>query len=71
MGDVKLVGLFGLLLGTALVPALLVGIVAGGIASAIVVVAKPGGRKQAIAYGPYLCLGASVAILAFSPPPLV
>lgn len=71
MGDVKLVGLLGLLLGAALVPALFVGIVAGGIASAIVIVARPGGRKHAIAYGPYLCFGAALAILAFSPPPLV
>jgi prepilin signal peptidase PulO-like enzyme (type II secretory pathway) len=71
MGDVKLVGLLGLLLGTALLPALFVGIVVGGIASAIVALAKPGGRKQAIAYGPYLCFGAALAILAFSPPPLV
>jgi len=71
VGDAKLVGLLGLLLGAALLPALLVGIVAGGVASAIVAVAKPGGRKQAIAYGPYLCFGASLAILAFGPPPLV
>jgi len=71
MGDVKLTGLLGLLLGSALVPALLVGVVAGGIASAVVALVKPGGRKQAIAYGPYLCLGAALAILAFSPPPLV
>jgi prepilin signal peptidase PulO-like enzyme (type II secretory pathway) len=71
MGDAKLVGLLGLLLGTALLPALFVGIVAGGVASAIVALAKPGGRKQAIAYGPYLCFGAALAILAFTPPPLV
>jgi leader peptidase (prepilin peptidase)/N-methyltransferase len=71
MGDVKLTALLGLLLGSALVPALLVGIVAGGLASAVVALAKPGGRKQAIAYGPYLCFGAALAILAFSPPPLV
>jgi prepilin signal peptidase PulO-like enzyme (type II secretory pathway) len=71
MGDVKLTALLGLLLGGALVPALLVGIVAGGVASAVVALLKPGGRKQAIAYGPYLCFGAALAILAFSPPPLV
>jgi prepilin signal peptidase PulO-like enzyme (type II secretory pathway) len=71
MGDVKLAGLLGLLLGKAVLPALLVGIVVGGIASAIVVLAVRGGRKQAIAYGPYLCFGAALGVLAFSPPPLV
>jgi prepilin signal peptidase PulO-like enzyme (type II secretory pathway) len=71
MGDVKLVGLFGLLLGEALLPTLLLGIVAGGVASAVVAVARPGGRRLAIAYGPYLCLGAALGILVFSPPPLV
>jgi prepilin signal peptidase PulO-like enzyme (type II secretory pathway) len=71
MGDVKLTALLGLLLGSALVPALVVGIVAGGLASAVVALTRPGGRKLAIAYGPYLCFGAALAILAFSPPPLV
>jgi Flp pilus assembly protein protease CpaA len=71
MGDVKLVGFLGLLLGAALVPSLLAGVVAGGVASAVVALTRPGGRKQAIAYGPYLCLGAALGILAFSPPPLV
>ena len=68
MGDAKLVGLLGLLLGEALLPSLLVG---GGIASAIVALAVSGGRRKAIAYGPYLCAGAALGILAFSPPPLV
>jgi prepilin signal peptidase PulO-like enzyme (type II secretory pathway) len=71
MGDVKLVGLLGLLLGEALLPALLLGIVAGGVASAVAAVASSEGRRKAIAYGPYLCLGAALGILAFSPPPLV
>jgi len=71
MGDVKLTALLGLLLGAALVPSLLVGVVAGGVASAIVVALRAGGRRQTIAYGPYLCFGAALGILAFSPPPLV
>ena len=71
MGDVKLVGLLGLLLGKALLPSLLVGVVIGGIASAIVALTVSGGRRKAIAYGPYLCAGAALGILAFSPPPLV
>jgi leader peptidase (prepilin peptidase)/N-methyltransferase len=71
MGDVKLAALLGLLLGEALLPALLFGVVFGGIASAVVALAVQGGRRKAIAYGPYLCLGAALGILAFSPPPLV
>lgn len=71
MGDVKLAGLLGLLLGKALLPALLLGVVAGGIGSAVAVAVGGTGRKQAIAYGPYLCLGAALGILAFGPPHLV
>jgi leader peptidase (prepilin peptidase)/N-methyltransferase len=71
MGDVKLVGFLGLLLGKALLPSLLFGVVFGGIASAVVALAVSGGRRKAIAYGPYLCLGAALGILAFSPPHLV
>lgn len=71
MGDVKLVGLLGLLLGKALLPSLLVGVVVGGLASAVVAVSVRGGRKRAIPYGPYLCFGAALGILAFGPPHLV
>lgn len=71
MGDAKLVGLLGLLLGKALLPSLLVGVVVGGIASAVVALTVSGGRRKAIAYGPYLCAGAALGILAFSPPHLV
>jgi leader peptidase (prepilin peptidase) / N-methyltransferase len=70
MGDVKLAGLLGLLLGTAVVPALVVGTLAGGIASAAIF-ARSRSRGQTIAYGPYLCLGGSVAILALNVPMLV
>jgi leader peptidase (prepilin peptidase)/N-methyltransferase len=71
MGDVKLAALLGLLLGKVLLPSLLIGVVAGGVASAIVVATGRTGRKEAIAYGPYLCLGAALGILAFAPPHLV
>jgi prepilin signal peptidase PulO-like enzyme (type II secretory pathway) len=71
MGDVKLAALIGLLLGKAALPALLIGIVAGGVASLVVLVRRRGGRGQTIAYAPYLCLGAALAILAFSVPELV
>jgi leader peptidase (prepilin peptidase)/N-methyltransferase len=70
MGDVKLAGLIGLLLGRAAVPALFLGIVAGGLASAVVLITHRGGCHTAIAYAPYLCLGAAIGILAFSAPAL-
>jgi leader peptidase (prepilin peptidase)/N-methyltransferase len=71
MGDVKLAGLLGLLLGKALLPSLLFGVVFGGIASAVVALAVRGGHRKAIAYGPYLCAGAALGILAFGPPHLI
>lgn len=70
MGDVKLAGLIGLLLGKAALPALFVGVVAGGAASLVVLVWSRR-RGHTVAYAPYLCFGAAIAILAFGPPPLV
>ena len=70
MGDVKLAGVLGLLLGGAAVAAVLVGTLAGGVAAAAIVV-HSGDRRTTFAYGPYLCLGAAAAILAFHPPALV
>jgi leader peptidase (prepilin peptidase) / N-methyltransferase len=70
MGDVKLAGLIGLLLGPASLPALLIGALGGGVASAVVL-ASGRGRGHTIAYAPYLCFGAAVAVLSFAPPPLV
>jgi leader peptidase (prepilin peptidase) / N-methyltransferase len=65
MGDVKLAGLIGLLLGKAALLALLLGTIFGGVAAVSVLVASRGaGRGRAFAYAPYLCLGAAVAMLA-------
>lgn len=59
MGDVKLAGVIGLMVGYPLVlPALLAGIILGGLAAAIMLITKRATRKTAIAYAPYLCLGA-------------
>jgi leader peptidase (prepilin peptidase) / N-methyltransferase len=69
MGDVKLAGLLGLLLGTAVAPALLIGTVAGGVAS-VAMLARGRKRGTTIAYGPYLCLGGAVAVLALNLPRL-
>lgn len=71
VGDVKLAGLLGLLLGRAVVPGLLVGTIAGGVAAIALLASPVAWRGRTLAYGPYLCLGGAVAILAFGPPALV
>jgi leader peptidase (prepilin peptidase)/N-methyltransferase len=70
MGDVKLAGLLGFLLGRDVVVALLIGTVAGAVA-ALVAARRAGSRKATLAYGPYLCLGAAVVILLTTPPSFV
>jgi leader peptidase (prepilin peptidase)/N-methyltransferase len=71
MGDVKLAGLLGLLLGKAAVAALFLGVIVGGIASAAVLVTHRGQRGRTIAYAPYLCFGGAIAIVAFAVPRLI
>lgn len=64
-GDVKLAALLGLVAGIANTPsALFVGVSAGGVASLVLLVARRIGPRQAIAYGPYLALGAFAGMLA-------
>jgi leader peptidase (prepilin peptidase)/N-methyltransferase len=70
MGDVKLAGLLGLLLGRAAVGALLAGTVAGGLAAAVLVMSGRAGRKSTFAYGPYLALGGALWIVVGDPPHL-
>jgi len=69
MGDVKLAGLLGLLLGKDVVGALLLGTLCGA-AAALIAARRAGSLKATLAYGPYLCLGAAVVILVTSPPAL-
>jgi len=65
MGDVKLVAVMGLFLGRAVVPALLVGVLAGALVGlAIMARSGSGARKQAIPFGPFLALGGVVGLLA-------
>jgi leader peptidase (prepilin peptidase)/N-methyltransferase len=71
MGDVKLAGMLGFLLGWAVVPALTIGVFAGGIGAAALIGRSGATRRTTIAYGPYLALGGAVAILGFHPPSLV
>ncbi|HTW42486.1 MAG TPA: prepilin peptidase [Solirubrobacteraceae bacterium] len=64
MGDVKLAGVMGLFLGSAVAPALLTALLSG-VALGAVVIARNGahaGRKTAIPFGPFLALGAVVAV---------
>jgi leader peptidase (prepilin peptidase) / N-methyltransferase len=65
MGDVKLAGVIGLYLGVAVIPALLVGFLAGT-AVGLAIMARQGvaARKQAVPFGPFLALGAIVGLLA-------
>ncbi len=63
-GDVKLAGVLGLLLGYPDVfRALSIGIVAGGVAALVLVVARRATLKSTMAYAPYLVLGGLVALL--------
>jgi leader peptidase (prepilin peptidase) / N-methyltransferase len=64
MGDVKLAAVMGLLLGSAVAPALLIALVAG-VGLGVVVIARKGaqvGRKTAVPFGPFLALGAVAAV---------
>jgi len=64
MGDVKLAGVMGLFLGRAVAPAIAIALVAGTVAG-IAVIARKGtreGRKTAVPFGPFLALGALVAV---------
>jgi prepilin signal peptidase PulO-like enzyme (type II secretory pathway) len=71
MGDVELIGLLGVMLSTDVVFALLMGCVAGSLAALTLIVSRRASLRSTFAYGPYLALGASLAIVFASPPPLV
>lgn len=71
MGDVKLAGLLGLLLGESVLYGLLIGTIVGGVVSLALITRSRTWLRRSIAYGPYLCLGGAVAILAFNPPALI
>jgi leader peptidase (prepilin peptidase) / N-methyltransferase len=71
MGDVKLAAMLGCLLGAKVIPALALGIVAGGLWAAALLVTRRAGLRSSLAYGPFLCLGGAIAILFSGPPPLV
>jgi leader peptidase (prepilin peptidase)/N-methyltransferase len=65
MGDVKLAGVMGLYLGSAIAPALLVAF-ATGTAAGLYALAREGSaaRKKAVPFAPFLALGGFVGIVA-------
>jgi leader peptidase (prepilin peptidase)/N-methyltransferase len=63
-GDVKLAALIGLVAGFPLVlVALLMGIIAGGLVAALLLVSRLVGRKDAIPFGPFLVVGAMASLI--------
>jgi leader peptidase (prepilin peptidase)/N-methyltransferase len=65
MGDVKLAAAMGLFLGVAVVPALLVALLAGSLVG-IGMIARDGAaaRKRAIPFGPFLAIGGVTGLFA-------
>jgi leader peptidase (prepilin peptidase)/N-methyltransferase len=62
-GDVKLAGVIGLMTGFPDVfTALFLGVIFGGVGALALILLKRAGRRTYIAYAPYLCLGAIVAL---------
>ena len=63
-GDVKMAALIGLVLGHKLVfVALMLAVISGGLIAVILLISKVKGRKQSIAFGPFLSLGAMATLL--------
>ncbi len=69
MGDVKLAGLIGLCLGAAAAVALLLAFLAAALFGLAVIVRRgvAAGRRTAFPFGPFLALGAVVALVAGQP----
>jgi leader peptidase (prepilin peptidase) / N-methyltransferase len=64
MGDVKLAGLIGLVVGFPQVLwTLAIGVIAGGVAALLLVVTRRATLKSGIAYAPYLCFGVILTLL--------
>ncbi len=66
MGDVKLAGVLGLLLGRAVAPAIFIALIAGVLVGAAVIARKGAteGRRTAVPFGPFLALGGVIAFFA-------
>jgi leader peptidase (prepilin peptidase) / N-methyltransferase len=69
MGDVKLAGVMGLFLGSAVAPAMLLALLAGVLYGALLAT-RTGARqagKTAVPFGPFLAFGSFVAVFAGAP----
>ncbi|TMB93650.1 MAG: prepilin peptidase, partial [Chloroflexi bacterium] len=65
MGDVKMIVLIGFVVGfPAVIVAVLMGTIAAGIVAAVLVVTRIRGLRDYVAHGPFLALGAVVALFA-------
>jgi leader peptidase (prepilin peptidase)/N-methyltransferase len=66
MGDVKLAAVLGLFLGRAVGPAVFIALLSGTLVGAAVIARKGAreGRKTAVPFGPFLALGAVIALFA-------
>src|SRR5205807_4526531 len=66
MGDVKLAGVLGLVLGRSVAVAILAGVLLGTVVGAVVMarVGVKQGRKTAVPFGPFMAVGGVVALLA-------
>jgi len=66
MGDVKLAGVMGLFLGRSVAAAIVVALLSGVLVGMVIIARKGAraGRKTAVPFGPFLTLGALVAVFA-------
>ena len=66
MGDVKLAGLLGLLLGTSVAPALAIALVAGVVIGLAVLSRREAGERRGtgVPFGPFIALGGLTAVFA-------
>jgi leader peptidase (prepilin peptidase)/N-methyltransferase len=69
MGDVKLAGVMGLFLGSAVAAAMLVALLAGALFGGLVMARKGAraARKTAVPFGPFLAFGSLVGVFAGQP----
>jgi leader peptidase (prepilin peptidase) / N-methyltransferase len=65
MGDVKLAGVMGIYLGSAVAPAMLAAFLAGSIVG-LAIIAREGkeARKKGVPFGPFLALGGLIGVFA-------
>ena len=63
-GDVKMAGLMGVMVGfPRIAAALLLAVVGGGLVAGLLLALKIKGRKEAIAFGPFLSIATMVTLL--------